>query len=158
FFRQREFDAYDRLNQRIKELDDQTDRLSRQLREKEGTQLSQSQLSDRLADLERQILATNLSLDVMKARTAATSDELEKLKLKSQPKPADNETLRTLKRIVDLRKARFDRLKTMIAQGTAAREEADKAEEEMLSAMVDLDRATATLQKSESQAQLDALA
>jgi hypothetical protein len=158
FFREREVKTYDRLKNRLRDLDDETDKLARQLRDSEGLLLSQSQLSERLADLQRQVLATNLSIDVLKARKDATSEEFEKLKLQSQAKAAENETLHTLKRIVELRKARFDRVKALNSQGVAPREEADKAEEEMLSAMVDLDRATAAAQKSESQTQLDALA
>jgi hypothetical protein len=158
FFRQRYLEEISRLQSGIKDLDGETDKLSHELRRIESTQLSQLQLSERLADLERQILATQLSLDVMKARTTATTEELDKLKLQAQAKAADNETLRTLNRIVELRKARFDRLKAMNAQGVAPREDADKAEEEMLSAMVDLDRATDAAQKSESQSQLDSLA
>lgn len=157
FFRQRFFNQMDRLRAQIKDFDDQIDALSHELRRCEGSLLPQAQLSERLADLQRQVLATNLSLDVLKARKAATSDELEKLRQQSASK-ADNETLHTLKRIVELRKARFDRLKAMNTQGVASREDADKAEEEMLSAMVDLDRATVAAQRGDLQSQLDALA
>ena len=158
FFRQRFVEEINRLQSGIKDLDKETEQLSNERRNSEGTLLSQPQLSERLADLERQVLATNLSLDVLKARRQATSEELDKLTARAQAKAAENETLHTLKRIVELRKARFDRLKQMVAQGLSSREDTDRSEEEMLSAMVDLDRATVAAQKSESQSQLDALA
>jgi len=158
FFREQRLGVVDRLRARIKDLDKNADVISGEIRKTEGLLLSQLQLSERLADLQRQVLSANLTLDILKARRQATSEELDKLKQQAQAKAADNETLRTLKRIVELRKARFDRLKAMNAQNLASREDADKAEEEMLSAMVDLDRATAAAQKSESQSQLDALA
>lgn len=155
FLRQKKRNECDQISNRIRNFDDEADLLRKQLREESG--LSQTQLSDRITDLQRQLLATDLSLQVTKAREMAMREQLGLLQKLTDSKAADNQMLKTLSRIVDLRKARFERLKAAKSTGAVAQEEADKAEEEMLAAMVDLDRATAALQKTESQSQLDAL-
>src|SRR5262249_37855194 len=130
-----------------------------ELRAGEGVSLSQGQLSERFADLQRQLLATSLSLDVLKARQAATVEQLDKLKKDNQAKVEDGELIRALKRLVDVRKAPFESHKALSekAKGVISQDEIEKWEEQMLTAIVELDRAKASLQKSESQSLLDSL-
>src|SRR5262249_29941632 len=113
FFRTEKSKTFDRLNNRIRELDDQLDKLSHELRAGEGVSLSQGQLSERFADLQRQLLATSLSLDVSKARQTATVQQLDDLKTRNQAKAEEGELIRTLKRLVDVRKARFESNKAL---------------------------------------------
>ena len=92
----------------------------------------------------------------MKAREKAIREQL--AEVKAETKTSTSEAIGTLKRIVELRKPRFERLKTAKSTNAVSQEDVEKAEEEMLAAQVDLDRAAAVLQKSDSQSQLDPLA
>jgi len=159
FFRTEKLTSFDRLNNRIRDLDNQLDKLSQELRAGEGVSLSQGQLSERFADLQRQLLATSLSLDVLKARQTATVEQLDHLKTRSQAKAEDGELIRALKRLVEVRKARFESNKALNekAKGVISQDDIDKSEEQMLTAIVELDRAKASLQKGESQSLLDSL-
>ena len=119
--------------------------------------LSPAQLAERLADLSKQELSNRLSLDVMVARRNAIQEQIEKVKTQADAKVAENQSLRTLKRIVELRKSRFENLKQQKSQGVVPQADVDKAEEEMLAAMVEVDRAAAAQQKDASQSRLDQL-
>ena len=153
--RHKRFEDFNKIEQRLRDLNEQIEKIRREIGGEVG--LSPVQLAERYADLARQALSTRMSLDVMKARESAIRHQIESLKAQADAKVADNQTLRTLKRIVELRKSRFENLKKLKAQGTVPQDDVDKVEEEMLAAMVELDRASATQQKDESQAQLDQL-
>jgi hypothetical protein len=154
FIRQQQSLEFDQLAARIRDLDDEAEPLRKQLQVGVGL-LSQAQLSERVADLQRQLITADLSVQVMKAREKAIREQL--AEVKAETKTSSNEAIGTLKRIVELRKARFERLKTAKSTAAVSQEDVDKAEEEMLAAQVDLDRATAVLQKADSQSQLDPL-
>jgi chromosome segregation ATPase len=148
-------DDFDRLGNRLRDLNGEIEKLRREIGG--GSGLSPAQLAERLADLSKQELSTRLSLTVMKARSGAIREQIEKIKAQAGANAAENQTLRTLKRIVEVRKSRFEALKEQYAVGVVPKADVDKAEEEMLSAMVEVDRATAAMQKDASQSQLDQL-
>ena len=93
---------FDRLYQRLRELNSEIEKLRLEIGGESG--LSPAQLAERLADLSKQELATRLSLDVMKARSGALREQIDKIKVTAELKVAENQSIRTLKRIVDLRK------------------------------------------------------
>jgi len=155
FARRQVMDDFDRLGNRLRDLNGEIEKLRREIGG--GSGLSPAQLAERLADLSKQELSTRLSLTVMKARSGAIREQIEKIKAQAGANAAENQTLRTLKRIVEVRKSRFEALKEQYAVGVVPKADVDKAEEEMLSAMVEVDRATAAMQKDASQSQLDQL-
>jgi hypothetical protein len=148
---------YDQLHQRLRDLNAEIEKLRHEIGSEIGL-LPPAQLTERLADLAKQQLANQMSLDVMKARAGTIREEIDKIKASAEAKVAENQSVRTLKRIVDLRKSRFENLKQQKSQGIVPQSDVDKAEEEMLSAMVEVDRATAAQRKDASQVQLDQLA
>ena len=155
FEREQRYQDYDRIERRLRELNEQIEKLRQQIGEESG--LPPAQLTERLADLAKQELSTRMSLDVMKAREDAIRQQIDIAKAQANAKVADNQTLRTLKRIVELRKSRYENLKQQKSQGVVPQADVDKGEEEMLAAMVEADRASAAQQKDASQAQLDQL-
>ena len=154
FLHQGKLEEFDRLSNRIRDLNNEADKLRNQTQEVVG--LSQAQLSERVRRFAAQLLTADLSVQVMKAREKAIREQL--AEVKAETKTSTSEAIGTLKRIVELRKARFERLKTAKSTNAVSQEDVEKAEEEMLAAQVDLDRAAAVLQKSDSQSQLDPLA
>lgn len=121
--------------------------------------LPPEKIADQLAEVDRQLLATRLSFEVRNAREAAIQKALADIAANLDSRSADNRMLQNLQKIVELRKQQFEINKAADQKvpGSVGSGALAKAEEEMLAAIVDLDRTEAEFKRGEGGDQLAAL-
>jgi len=121
-----------------------------------GSELSIPVLEELASSLKKQQQALEVDLAGMKGRQEALQVEIVKTAERVKKEPADDEVVRNLQRVLELRVQHLRGLKQLSENGTITQLEAGKAEEAVAMAQVELAQAKRTISRSATD-QLDKL-
>jgi hypothetical protein len=113
-------------------------------------------LEELASNLKKQQQALEVDLAGMKGRKEALQVEIAKTAERVKKEPADDEVVRNLQRVLDLRVQHLRNIKKIVETGTVTELEAGKAEEAVAMAQVELAQAKRTISRSATD-QLDKL-